>query len=176
MRKINLLIVFMISALTLLADNRISVFIGNVNRYASVNVSDFRRRLCYEYRLSHRDLNNCYRWCGRNWGNVGVALEIARTSGMHIHDVCRFYKKHRHHGWNRVLIEIGIRPGSHYYKPFYDRIHYHGGCWMRYYDAYYHRHHRHPHYHKHKYYKHRNHHRYYRNDDDDDDDYDDDDD
>lgn len=31
-------------------------------------------------------------------------------------DICHYYKRYRK--WNRVLIEIGIRPGSDYYNPF----------------------------------------------------------
>lgn len=181
MRKLNILFVFMISALTLMADNRISVFIGNANRYASVDLSDFRRRLCREYNMSRRALDDCYRWCGRNWGHVGIALEVARTSGRHIHDVCRYYKKYRRHGWNRVLVEIGICPGSHYYTPFYARLHHHGDCWhrhyrdyCRYHDRYYRKnHHHHSRHHHHNYYKEDKHRRYYDYDDDDDDDDDD---
>ena len=33
-------------------------------------------------------------------------------------DVCDYYKRYHRHGWDRVLIEIGIRPGSTCYKPF----------------------------------------------------------
>lgn len=48
-------------------------------------------------------------------------------------DVCNYYKCYRRHGWNRVLIEIGIRPGSIYYSPFDDRINYHSNCWHEHY-------------------------------------------
>ena len=29
------------------------------------------------------------------WGNVGLALEIARTSGRHMRDVCDYYKRYQ---------------------------------------------------------------------------------
>ena len=76
-------------------------------------------------------------------------------------------------GWDRVLIEIGIRPGSVYYNPFYDRVNYHSNCWHEHYCSYcdHHRKHHHKHYKKHKKHKHNKH---YRWDDDDDDDWDDD--
>jgi hypothetical protein len=40
-------------------------------------LSDFRRRLCVEYDISAESLNDYYRRCGRDWGHVGLALEIA---------------------------------------------------------------------------------------------------
>lgn len=81
-------------------------------------------------------------------GNVGLALEIAKTSGRHMRDVCDYYKRYHRHGWDRVLIEIGIRPGSVYYNPFYDRVNYHSNCWHEHYCSYcdHHRKHHHKHY------------------------------
>lgn len=161
-----------------LAQDRLSLFIGRANRYASVELSDYRKRLCLEYGVADRVLDEYYRGCGRDWGNVSLALEIARTSGRRMRDVCDYYRRYHRHGWDRILVEIGIRPGSRYYDPFYDRIHFHSDCWHSYYNSYCDRHGR-PHYkdhkykrnkkkyHKHKYYKSR---RWYDDDDDDDDD------
>lgn len=180
MRKVNILILFLISVFTLVAQNRISICIGNANKYASVDLSDYRKRLCLEYNMSDRLLGDYYDYCDRDWGNVSVLLEIARTSGRPVRDVCRYYQRYKRHGWDRVLIEVGIRPDSRYYEPFYDRIHYHGVCWHDYYDSYYRNHHRDHYYKPHKH--HRKYHKYYYkkrykwDDDDDDDDYDDDDD
>ena len=66
MKKIGLLLFFAVFACSLSAQNRLSVFIGNANRYASVDLSDFCRRLCVEYDISAESLNNYY----------GVAAEI----------------------------------------------------------------------------------------------------
>ena len=52
MKKIGLLLFFAVFACSLSAQNRLSVFIGNANRYASVDLSDFCRRLCVEYDIS----------------------------------------------------------------------------------------------------------------------------
>ena len=68
MKKIGLLLFFAVFACSLSAQNRLSVFIGNANRYASVDLSDFCRRLCVEYDISAELLNNYYRRCG----NIGV--------------------------------------------------------------------------------------------------------
>lgn len=110
---------------------------------------DYRKRLCVEYSTPSNLLDDYYKLCGRDWGNVGLALGIARTSGKHMRDVCNYYKCYRRHGWNRVLIEIGIRPGSIYYSPFDDRINYHSNCWHEHYCSYYDYHDRH-HYHHYK--------------------------
>lgn len=81
MKKINLLLLFLLLACTLSAQDGISIFIGRANRYAAVELSDYRKRLCLEYNISNRSLDDYYRRCGKDWGNVGIALEIARTSG-----------------------------------------------------------------------------------------------
>ena len=124
------------------AQDRLSLFIGRANKYAAVELSDYRKRLCVEYNISNQLLDDYYRRCGSNWGNVG----------------------------NRILVEIGIKPGSMYYDPFYDRIRYHSECWREHYCSYcdhHDKHHR-KHYKKHKRHKHHKWH-------DDDDDWDDDD-
>ena len=155
MKRIQVLLLFIVISCSMFAQDRLSLFIGRANKYAAVELSDYRKRLCVEYNISNQLLDDYYRRCGSNWGNVGLALEIARTSGRHMRDVCDYYKRYHRHGWDRVLIEIGIRPGSTCYKPFYDRIHY--------------KHHK-----KHKHHKHHKHHKWH--DGYDDDDWDDDDD
>ena len=179
MRKIGLLIFFAVFACSLSAQNRLSVFIGNANRYASVDLSDFCRRLCVEYDISAESLNDYYRRCGRDWGHVGLALEIARTSGRSMRDVCDHYRRYRSEGWSRILIELGIGPESSYRTPFYDRVHSHSDYWYEHYNSYCQRHGRyHPHRHPHKYKKYpkhgyRKYGRYHDDDDADDDDDDD---
>lgn len=173
MKKINLLLFFLLLACALPAQDGISVFIGRANRYASVELSDYRKRLCLEYNISNHSLDDYYRLCGNDWGNVGIALEIARTSGKKMRDVCDYYKRYHRYGWNRILVEIGIKPGSMYYNPFYNRVHHHSDCWHEYYNSYCERHDK-FHHKKHKYKKPKKHHkrhcRHYDDDDDDDDD------
>lgn len=89
----------------------------------------FCRRLCVEYDISAESLNDYYRRCGRDWGHVGLALEIARTSGRSMRDVCDHYRRYRSEGWSRILIELGIGPESSYRTPFYDRVHSHSDYW-----------------------------------------------
>ena len=173
MRQFKVLLLLIAISCSMFAQDRLSLFIGSANKYASVELSDYRKRLCIEYNTPNNLLDDYYRQCGRDWGNVGLALEIAKTSGRHMRDVCDYYKRYHRHGWDRVLIEIGIRPGSVYYNPFYDRVNYHSNCWHEHYCSYcdHHRKHHHKHYKKHKKHKHNKH---YRWDDDDDDDWDDD--
>ena len=173
MRQFKVLLLLIAISCSMFAQDRLSLFIGRANKYASVELSDYRKRLCIEYNTPNNLLDDYYRQCGRDWGNVGLAIEIAKTSGRHMRDVCDYYKRYHRHGWDRVLIEIGIRPGSVYYNPFYDRVNYHSNCWHEHYCSYcdHHRKHHHKHYKKHKKHKHNKH---YRWDDDDDDDWDDD--
>ncbi len=58
------------------AQDRLSLFIGRANKYAAVELSDYRKRLCVEYNISNQLLDDYYRRCGSNWGNVGLALAI----------------------------------------------------------------------------------------------------
>lgn len=182
MKKTSVLFLFWFCTLSLFAQNRISLFIGNANQYASVDLSDYRKRLRMEYNVGDRMLDDYYRRCGNDWGNVGLLLEIARSSRRDMRDVFDYYSRYRRHGWDRVLIEIGIRPGSVYYNPFYDRLHHHSEYWHKHYCSYCDRHHHHhykkPKYKKYKKYKKHHHKKNYRRDrwyDDDDDDDDDDD-
>ena len=59
MKKINLLLFFLLLACALPAQDGISVFIGRANRYASVELSDYRKRLCLEYNISNHSLDRC---------------------------------------------------------------------------------------------------------------------
>lgn len=170
MKRIQVLLLFIVISCSMFAQDRLSLFIGRANKYAAVELSDYRKRLCVEYNISNQLLDDYYRRCGSNWGNVGLALEIAKTSGRHMREVCDYYKRYHRNGWNRILVEIGIKPGSMYYDPFYDRIRYHSECWREHYCSYcdhHDKHHR-KHYKKHKRHKHHKWH-------DDDDDWDDDD-
>lgn len=177
MKRFSFVLLFLVMVGAVWSQNRLSIFIGNANRYAEVELSDFRKRLCVEYNVPDRLLDQYYRDCGRNWGNVGIALEIAKTSGRRMRDVCDYYKRYHRQGWDRILVEIGIRPGEVHYAPFYDRIHHHSDCWHNYYDSYCKRHPKHyKKYMKAKYKKHKHYKRHYRDRYDDDDDDDDDDD
>ena len=108
MRQLKIILLLVAFSCSVFAQDRLSLFISRANKYASVELSDYRKRLCVEYNMSNNSLDDYYRRCGRNWGNVGLALEIARTSGRHMRDVCDYYKRYHRHGWDRVLIEIGI--------------------------------------------------------------------
>lgn len=119
MKRIQVLLLFIVISCSMFAQDRLSLFIGRANKYAAVELSDYRKRLCVEYNISNQLLDDYYRRCGSNWGNVGLALEIAKTSGRHMREVCDYYKRYHRNGWNRILVEIGIKPGSMYYDPFY---------------------------------------------------------
>lgn len=136
MKRIQVLLLFIVISCSMFAQDRLSLFIGRANKYAAVELSDYRKRLCVEYNISNQLLDDYYRRCGSNWGNVGLALEIAKTSGRHMREVCDYYKRYHRNGWNRILVEIGIKPGSMYYDPFYDRIRYHSECWREHYCSY----------------------------------------
>lgn len=118
MKRIQVLLLFIVISCSMFAQDRLSLFIGRANKYAAVELSDYRKRLCVEYNISNQLLDDYYRKCGSNWGNVGLALEIAKTSGRHMREVCDYYKRYHRNGWNRILVEIGIKPGSMYYDHF----------------------------------------------------------
>ena len=118
MKRIQVLLLFIVISCSMFAQDRLSLFIGRANKYAAVELSDYRKRLCVEYNISNQLLDDYYRRCGSNWGNVGLALEIAKTSGRHMREVCDYYKRYHRNGWNRILVEIGIKLGSMYYVHF----------------------------------------------------------
>ena len=125
MKKIFLALLFAVLSCNVFAQDWLSLFIESANKYASVELSDYRKRLSVEYNVNGNALDDYYRRCGNNWGNVGLALEIARTSGKKMSNVCDYYKRYHKQGWNRILLEIGIKPGSTCYDPFYERVHHH---------------------------------------------------
>lgn len=129
----------------ILAQDHIITFIENANRYASVDLPDFQKCLRAEYNIRNRVLNECYKRCGNDWGNVGMILEIAKTTGKNPNDICNCYERYKKHGWGRVLKEAGIAPNSNYYKKFYDRMDIQGKSWKKSHDAYCNQH---PKYHK----------------------------
>lgn len=127
------------------AQSRLSIYIDNANRYASVELSDFCDRLSIEYNTNNRVLENYYRYCGYNWGEVSLVFELARTLGIAPKRVLAYYKRYRPYGWDRIIAEIGIYPGSPYYNPFNDRIIVYNNYWCEHYNNYYaHRHHPRP--------------------------------
>lgn len=133
MKRLIILTGLLFCSFMLFAQDRISLFIGNANRYAAIDLSDFQRRLSIEYDVDPYSLHEYYRHCGRNWGNVGLVLEIAKASHRSVEDICRYYERHRHRGWNHILLEMGIRPNREIYRPFMDRVSYHSDCWHEYY-------------------------------------------
>lgn len=92
MKRIQVLLLFIVISCSMFAQDRLSLFIGRANKYAAVELSDYRKRLCVEYNISNQLLDDYYRRCGSNWGNVGLALEIAKTSGRHMREVCDYYR------------------------------------------------------------------------------------
>lgn len=126
MKRLNFLFFALLLSCSLLAQDRLSIFLGRANRYAEIELSDYRYRLSRQYNVSNRLLDRYYRACGHNWGNVGIALEIAHTTGRKMSDVCRYYDRYHRQGWTRILVEIGIGPDTRHYHDFCDRIHNHG--------------------------------------------------
>lgn len=140
MKKICLALFFAVLSCNVFGQDWLSLFIGSASKYASVELSDYRKRLSMEYNVGSNELDDYYRRCGNNWGNVGLALEIARTSGKKMNSVCDYYRRYHKQGWNRILLEIGIKPGSSCYDPFYERIHHHHDLWDKHYNSYCDRH------------------------------------
>lgn len=130
MKKLFLLLIFLSSVLSLPAQSRVSDYIRRSNRSAKISLPKYRNRLSREYRLSSKVLDQCYNKCGRNWGNVGLALEASRASGRNIMDVCDYYRRYHSRGWDHILQHIGIRPGLGAYRLFYSRIGVPGNYWF----------------------------------------------
>lgn len=136
MKRLIILAGLIFCSLAAYAQDRISLFIGSANRYASIDLSDFQRRLSIEYNVDPYSLQDYYRHCDHNWGNVGLVLEIAKSSKRSVRDVCRYYERYKHRGWDYILVELGIRPNRNSYRPFMDRVNYHSNCWHEYYCKY----------------------------------------
>lgn len=49
MRQFKVLLLFIAISCSMFAQDRLSLFIGRANKYASVELSDYRKRLCIEY-------------------------------------------------------------------------------------------------------------------------------
>lgn len=131
-----LFVMFAIFHLGVFAQDRIAAFIENANLYAAVDLSDFQKRLRAEYNVQNRILDECYKYCSNDWGNVGMVLEIAKVTGRPPKEICDNYRRYKKNGWGRVLKEVGLSPNSNDYKKFYNRVDIHGKSWKRFHDAY----------------------------------------
>ena len=49
MRQFKVLLLLIAISCSMFAQDRLSLFIGRANKYASVELSDYRKRLCIEY-------------------------------------------------------------------------------------------------------------------------------
>ena len=146
MKKFYLLTLLLISFIgNVQGQDWVSLFIGSANKYASVELSDYKKQLCVEYKVKGELLDEYYNCCGKDWGNVGIILEISHTTGKKVKDVWRYYNNYHKYGWNRVLVEIGIKPDTPFYNRFYERIHHHHDLWDRHYKKYCHKHGKHHH-------------------------------
>ena len=76
MRQLKIILLLVAFSCSVFAQDRLSLFISRANKYASVELSDYRKRLCVEYNMSNNSLDDYYRRCGRNWGNVNVNNRI----------------------------------------------------------------------------------------------------
>lgn len=129
MKRFNWILLFLFTSLSIMAKDDITIYIGSANRYASVNLPDYRRRICKRYKIRPYYLEDCFRKCGHDWGNVGMVLEIAHVTGKHVREVCDIYSKHYQHGWRYVLHKLGIRQGTHAYDVFYHDLCNYGKSW-----------------------------------------------
>lgn len=136
MKKLGILFAGLLWCSSIFAQDRIATFVENVNRYAATDLPGFQKRLHDEYNVPNNDLDECYKRCGKDWGNVGMVLEIARATGKSPKEVCGNYERNKKHGWGRVLKEAGIAPNTNYYKKFYDRVDNQGKSWKKSHDAY----------------------------------------
>ena len=66
MRKFYTLLLLMAVSCSIFAQDRLSLFISRANKYASVELSDYRKRLCVEYNTRSSLLDDYYRQCGRD--------------------------------------------------------------------------------------------------------------
>lgn len=61
MRKFYLLLLLLTLSCSIFAQDRLSLFISRANKYASVELSDYRKRLCLEYNTRGSLLDDYYR-------------------------------------------------------------------------------------------------------------------
>lgn len=66
MKKNILLLLFVFISCNMFGQDWLSLFIGSANKYASVELSDYRKHLCAEYNVPGASLDNYYRSCGKN--------------------------------------------------------------------------------------------------------------
>ena len=66
MKRIQVLLLFIVISCSMFAQDRLSLFIGRANKYAAVELSDYRKRLCVEYNISNQLLDDYYRRCGKH--------------------------------------------------------------------------------------------------------------
>ena len=68
MKKISLLFAALLLWCSgIFAQDRIITFIENANRYASVDLPNFQKRLRAEYNIRDSVLNECYKRCSQNY-------------------------------------------------------------------------------------------------------------
>lgn len=60
MKRIQVLLLFIVISCSMFAQDRLSLFIGRANKYAAVELSDYRKRLCVEYNISNQLLDDYY--------------------------------------------------------------------------------------------------------------------
>ena len=164
MNKLRYLLVLTFISLSILAkaDDDITTYINSANHYASSNLKEYKHHLYKRYKIKPYLLEDCYRQCGKNWGNVGLILELAHVTDRRLQDVYKCYGKYKKYGWRYMVQKMGIKQGSHYYEPFYHHLHQCHQSWGYHYDSH------------HKCHKpHKKHYKYKCDDDDDDDDDDD---
>lgn len=58
MKRIQVLLLFIVISCSMFAQDRLSLFIGRANKYAAVELSDYRKRLCVEYNISNQLLDD----------------------------------------------------------------------------------------------------------------------
>lgn len=135
MKRINFLIIFLLASISVIAKDNIEVYIGSANRFASINLPDYRNQLCRRYNVRSYHLEDCFRKCGHNWGNVGLVLEMAHITGQRVDDVCEYYAKYRHKGWHYILHKMGVHQGTHDYNKFYSHLCNYSKSWDDWYES-----------------------------------------
>ena len=53
MRQLKIILLLVAFSCSVFAQDRLSLFISRANKYASVELSDYRKRLCVEYNMSN---------------------------------------------------------------------------------------------------------------------------
>ena len=58
MRQLKIILLLVAFSCSVFAQDRLSLFISRANKYASVELSDYRKRLCVEYNMSNNSLDD----------------------------------------------------------------------------------------------------------------------